>query len=62
MRIIAFDVRPDERAEFERQAQRPDVDELTCCEGPLTMESADLVRGFDAVLVAGMERYDEYCA
>ena len=24
MRIIAFDVRPDERAEFERQAQRPD--------------------------------------
>lgn len=59
MRIIAFDVRPDERAEFERQAQRPDVDELTCCEGPLTMESADLVRGFDAALVAGMERYDE---
>lgn len=45
MRIIAFDVRPDERAEFERQALRPDVDELTCCEGPLTMESADLVRG-----------------
>lgn len=59
MRIIAFDVRPDERAEFERQAQRPDVDELTCCEGPLTTESADLVRGFDAALVAGMERYDE---
>lgn len=59
MRIIAFDVRPDERAEFERQASRPDVDELTCHEGPLTMESADLVRGFDAALVAGMERYDE---
>ena len=59
MRIIAFDVRPDERAEFERQAARPEVGELVCREEPLTAETAELARGFDAVLVAGMERYDE---
>ena len=49
MRIIAFDVRPDERAEFERQAARPEVGELVCREEPLSAETAELARGFDAV-------------
>ena len=59
MRIVAFDVRPDERDEFSRQAARPEVDELVCCERPLTAENADAVEGFDAALVLGMVRYDE---
>lgn len=59
MRIIAFDVRPDERDEFERQAARADVDELVCREEPLTASNADDVRGFDAALILGMVSYDE---
>ena len=59
MRIIAFDVRPDEHDEFARQAARPDVDELVCRPEPLTAENADAVRGFDAALVLGMVTYDE---
>lgn len=59
MRIVAFDVRPDERAEFVRQAARAEVSELVCHEGTLSVESADLVRGFDAALVLGLVRYDE---
>lgn len=59
MRIIAFEVRPDERAEFERQARRAGIDELACREDPLTAANADAVRGYDAALVLGMVRYDE---
>lgn len=59
MRIIAFDVRPDERAELGRQAGRAGVDELACREEPLTAENADEVRGYDSALVLGMVRYDE---
>lgn len=59
MRIIAFDVRPDEAGEFERQAARAEVDELVCRPETLTAECADLVRGFDAALVLGMVTYDE---
>lgn len=59
MRIIAFDVRPDEKDEFERQAARAEVDELVCCPEPLTAENADAVRGFDAALILGMVTYDE---
>lgn len=58
MRIIAFDVRPDERAEFERQAQRPEVGELVCREEPLTADNAELVGDFDAVLTQSMVSYD----
>lgn len=58
MRIIAFDVRPDERAEFARQAARTEMDELVCREEPLTAENAEAVRGFDAVLTQGMVGYD----
>lgn len=36
MRIIAFDVRPDEKDEFARQAARAEVDELVCLPDPLT--------------------------
>lgn len=59
MRIIAFEVRPDEQAEFERQAARADVGELVCRADALTAETADEVRGFDAALVLGRVRYDE---
>ena len=59
MRIIALDVRPDEKDEFERQAARAEVDELVCCPEPLTAENAELVRGFDAALILGMVTYDE---
>ncbi len=58
MRIIAFDVRPDEREEFGRQAARADVDELVCREEPLTAENAELVREFNAVLTQSMISYD----
>lgn len=58
MRIIAFDVRPDEHEEFARQAARGDVDELVCRDEPLTAENAGLVDGFDAVLTQGMVGYD----
>lgn len=58
MRIIAFDVRPDERAEFDRQAARAGVDELACRPYPLTADNADEVRGFDAALILGMVTYD----
>ena len=59
MRIIAFDVRPDEQAEFERQARREGVDELACRPYPLTADNADEVRGFDAALILGMVSYDK---
>ena len=59
MRIIAFEVRPYEREEFERQASRAGVDELTCREEPLSAENADEVRGYDAALVLGWVHYDE---
>lgn len=59
MKIIAFDARPDEKDEFERQAARAEVDELVCRPEPLTAENADLVRGFDAALILGMVTYDE---
>ena len=59
MRIIAFDVRPDEKDEFARQAARAEVDELVCLPEPLTGESAEKVRGFGAALIAGMMSYDE---
>lgn len=59
MRIIAFDVRPDEQAEFGRQARREGVDELVCRPYPLTSENADEVRGYDAALILGMVTYDE---
>ncbi|HJA29797.1 MAG TPA: lactate dehydrogenase [Candidatus Olsenella pullicola] len=59
MRIVAFDVRPDEQAEFERQAARTEVSELVCHPFPLTAESVELVRGFDAALILGMVSYDE---
>ena len=59
MRIVAFDVRPDEHDEFVRQAARADVDELVCHAEPLTTENASAVDGFDAALVIGMVTYDE---
>ena len=59
MRIVAFDVRPDEKDEFARQAARAEVDELVCLPDPLTSENAEKVRGFDAALIAGMMSYDE---
>ena len=59
MRIVAFDVRPDEQAEFERQAARAEVSELVCHPFPLTAENVELVRGFDAALILGMVSYDE---
>lgn len=59
MRIAAFDVRPDERDEFARQAARGEVDELVCHAEPLAADNAELVRGFDAALVLGMVSYDE---
>lgn len=59
MRIVAFDVRPDEHDEFVRQAARADVDELVCHAEPLTAENASAVDGFDAALVIGMVTYDE---
>ena len=59
MRIIAFEVRPDEREEFERQASRAGVDELACREESLSAENADEVRGYDAALVLGWVHYDE---
>ena len=59
MKIIAFDARPDEKDEFERQAARAEVAELVCRPEPLTAENADLVRGFDAALILGMVTYDE---
>ena len=59
MRIVAFETRPDEAAEFARQAARPGVDALELHSEALTAGNAELVRGFDAALVLGMVTYDE---
>lgn len=58
MRIVAFETRPDEAAEFSCQAARAGVDELVLHPEPLTADNADLVRGFDAALILGMVTYD----
>lgn len=59
MRIAAFEVREDERAEFARQARRAGVDELVLHTEQLDLEHVGLVRGYDAAFVLGMVRYDE---
>lgn len=58
MRIAAFEVRPDEREEFARQAQADDV-ELELHPEPLDEASLAALGGKDAVLVLGNQRYDE---
>lgn len=59
MRIAAFEVREDERAEFARQVERPGVDELALHTEALDREHVGLVRGYDAAFVLGTVRYDE---
>lgn len=59
MRIAAFEVRPDERDEFARQAERAGVDELTLHTEKLDAQTLDLARGYDAALVLGMVHYDQ---
>lgn len=49
MRIVAFEVREDEKPVFALQAERPGV-ELELVEEPLSLQNIELCRGADAVL------------
>jgi len=56
MRIIAFEVRPDERATFEREARRLGAAEglaIDCRADPLVADNVAACLGYDAVLVLG---------
>ena len=58
MKIVAFEVRADEQAEFARQAKLPDI-ELKLRSDALTAENLEVCNGADAVLILGRMHYDE---
>lgn len=58
MKIVAFEVRADEQAEFARQAKLPDI-ELELRSDALTADNLDACNGADAVLILGRVHYDE---
>ena len=57
MKIIAYEVRPDERDYLEAEAAKSGVD-VTVVNGPLTMENIDGVEGADGVTILGDSRLD----
>jgi D-lactate dehydrogenase len=59
MRIMAFEVRDDEREAFEREASHAGVDELVLRTDGLGDAGYDLLDGMDAVLVLGRRTFDE---
>lgn len=59
MRILAYEVRDDEREELVRFAQEQGV-ELVCSEEVPAPETVALAEGFDAVTFLGMGRIDEH--
>ena len=59
MRIAAFEVRDDERDAFARLESLSGVDELSCHGEALDRNDLGRLRGYDAVLVLGANRYDE---
>ena len=58
MKIVAFEVRADEQAEFARQAKLPDI-ELELRSDALSAENLEVCNGVDAVLILGRMHYDE---
>ena len=58
MKIVAFEVRADEQAEFARQAKLPDI-ELKLRSDALTAENLEVCNDADAVLILGRMHYDE---
>ncbi|WP_068540483.1 NAD(P)-dependent oxidoreductase [Olegusella massiliensis] len=58
MKIVAFEVRADEQAEFARQAKLPDI-ELKLRSDALSADTLDACNGADAVLILGRMHYDE---
>lgn len=59
MRMVAFEVRDDERVAFARLEGLAGVDELSCHEEPIDREALGCLCGYDAVLVLGANHYDE---
>lgn len=57
MKIIAYEVRPDERDYLEAEAAKSGVD-ITVVNGPLTMENIDGVEGADGITILGDSRLD----
>ncbi len=52
MKVIAFEVREDEKKDFLEQAERFHM-EITYCSEALTLENFDQIRGYDGITILG---------